>query len=89
LRIAHDRWTFMNGDTEGGSRTVAIDPENNPPLLNMSDWPDKSSRINWAGLIRRQGKAVQIAYTSGGEACRPRSFEKLHSEVLVVTLERD
>jgi len=61
VRITHDRWTFMDGGREGGSRAVALDHGNNPPLLSMSDWPDVvGHQLGWPHSAAGQGDPDRV-----------------------------
>ena len=86
VRIAQDRWTFMDGDQEGNTLVISVEPAKSAAHLNFYSRPDKQTSYG-TGLLRRQGTALQLAFRWHAKE-RPTSFDRLPDGFWIVTLER-
>lgn len=76
VRIRGNLWTFLPDDYAGANLKIAIDASKKPVQLTLYELKKPGTPYG-VGLIRRQGRTVQVLYTWGGEASRPKSWEKL------------
>jgi uncharacterized protein (TIGR03067 family) len=88
VRITDDNWTFLPDDYEGARLKLAVDTSKSPARFNLYK-PGAPGVLYGVGLIRRQGAAVQILYTWGGEARRPASFDRIPPGAWLCTMQRD
>jgi uncharacterized protein (TIGR03067 family) len=90
IRIEKDMWTFMTGARPGNSFPIAIDGTKKPAHLNFLARGGKGNKdsITGVAIMRRHGSQIQILYTWGGEASRPKSFDPPPSGPWLLTLER-
>jgi uncharacterized protein (TIGR03067 family) len=89
IRVAKDRWTFMQRDAEVSGTYISIDHTKRPALVNFYSQADQKGVVSGVGLIRRQGPKVQVLYRWGDEKNRPLTFEPPPEGPWIITLERD
>jgi uncharacterized protein (TIGR03067 family) len=73
IRIAQDRWTFLQNRIENTTYQIALDPGQKPCTIDYR-WPgNQGGQPAMVGIIRRKGDRVDIVYLSGTN--RPRNLD--------------
>ena len=92
VRVTKDRWAFLAGDQDVSNnyteRRVGIDPTKKPIHFNYFSPGDAPDRPSGVGLIRKQGRRVEIVYQWASESDRGRSFDALPVGHWLMVLER-
>ena len=89
IRVESDRWTFQSAQSEVSSRGIAIDGDRRPAHLHFYASPGNKSSLDGVGIMRWHQGQLQVMYTWGGEASRPKSFDTPPDGPWIITMVRE
>lgn len=89
IRVVQDRWTFMADQSEVSSWGIDVDHAQRPVHLHFYGSPQNKTSLAGVGLMRWHQGQLQVMYTWGGEASRPKSFDPPPSGPWIITMVRD